>query len=342
MLRRQFCKALLTAPAALAAPALRRSALAQEPTRITLMMQHGLPYLPLMVMEANKLVEAHAAKLGLPALKAQYAQLGGTSSLVDALLAGSVNFAVTGVPGLATLWAKTAGTPQEVQALCAVQSMPFYLVTNNAAVKSLSDFTDKDKIALPSVKVSSQAVCLQMAAAQQWGMDKFDKLDAITITRPHPDATASVITGSTEVNSHYSAAPFYYYELAAAGVHSVLKSYDTLGGHSTNGVMLMSKTFGEANPKIRAAVFGALQDANALINTQPRQAAEIYIAATKEKRAGPDEMAKMIADADNVWTPTPQNAMKFIEFMHKTGSIKKLPASWKDVFMAETHGLPGT
>ena len=114
MRRRDFCKTLLAAPAALAAPALMRSAMAQEVSGITLMMQHGLPYLPMMVMESLALVEKQAAKLGLAALKTEYKQLGGTSSLVDALLSGSVNFAVTGVPGLATLWAKTTGTAQEV------------------------------------------------------------------------------------------------------------------------------------------------------------------------------------------------------------------------------------
>ncbi len=61
---------------------------------------------------------------------------------------------------------------------------------------------------MPAVKVSSQAICLQMAAAKQWGDDQYAKLDAITITRSHPEAAVSVMSKATEINSHYSVAPY--------------------------------------------------------------------------------------------------------------------------------------
>ena len=185
--RRAFCKAIAAAPV-LATPMLMRSAFADEVSSIVLVSQHGLPYLPLMVMDEFNLVEKHADKLGVKALKPEYKTLGGTQSLIDALLSGQMNFGVTGVPGLNTLWDKTAGTPNEVRALSAVQSMPFMLVTNREAVKTIKDFNEHDKIALPAVKVSSQAICLQMAAAKEWGADQYAKLDSLTITRPHPDA----------------------------------------------------------------------------------------------------------------------------------------------------------
>ena len=59
MRRREFCLGLV------AMPALARSALAQEVSSITLIKQHGLPYLPMMLMEEFKLVEKHAARLGV-------------------------------------------------------------------------------------------------------------------------------------------------------------------------------------------------------------------------------------------------------------------------------------
>src|SRR5882672_12585230 len=157
--RRDFCKALAAAPVA---PMLMRSAFADEVSSIVMVSQHGLPYLPLMVMDTLQLVEKHAGKLGIASLKPDYKTLGGTQSLIDALLSRQMDFGVTGVPGLATLWDKTSGTPNEIRALSAVQSMPFFLVTSRPTVKTLADFTDQDKIALPAVKVSNQAVCLQM------------------------------------------------------------------------------------------------------------------------------------------------------------------------------------
>ncbi|MEN3376779.1 MAG: hypothetical protein V7604_2134, partial [Hyphomicrobiales bacterium] len=63
MRRREFCLGLA------AMPALARSAFADEVSTITLISQHGLPYLPLMVMENLKLVEKHAGRLGVPNLK---------------------------------------------------------------------------------------------------------------------------------------------------------------------------------------------------------------------------------------------------------------------------------
>jgi NitT/TauT family transport system substrate-binding protein len=329
-------------PAAMAMPGLLRSSFADEVSSIVMVSQHGLPYLPMMVMDTLKLVEKHAVKAGMASLRTEYKTLGGTQSLIDALISGQMNFGVTGVPSLNTLWDKTAGTPQEVRALCAVQSMPFMLVTNRPGIKTLRDFTEQDKIAVPAVKVSSQAICLQMAVAKEWGQDQYAKLDSITITRSHPEAAISVISKATEINSHYAVAPFYYYELATPGVHNVLKSYDTLSGPATNGSMIMSKKFYDANPKVSAAVYAAVTEANEFINKKPDEAAEIYIKTTNEKRSTQSEMATFIADPDNIWTTTPQQNMNFAGFMHKVGTMKRLPNSWKDLYMPLAHDLPGT
>jgi NitT/TauT family transport system substrate-binding protein len=31
-----------------------------------------------------------------------------------------------------------------------------------------------------------------------------------------------------------------------------------------------------------------------------------------------------------------------LEFLHAIGSVKNKPASWKDLFFEEAHGLPGS
>jgi len=342
MRRREICKGMLGAGAALlAAPVLRRSAFADEASSIVIISQHGLPYLPLMMMEAHGLVEKHAAKAGLPNVKPDYRTMGGTQSLVDALLSGQMNFGVTGVPGLAQLWDKTAGTANEVRALSAVQSMPFLLISNRPEVKTIRDFNEHDKIAVPGVKNSNQAICLQMAAAKEWGQDQYARLDPLTINRPHPDATAAMLSKSTEITGHYGVAPFQNYEVAA-GLTVVLKSYDSLGGKTTNGVMLMTKKFRDANPKTTAAVYAALTEAEDMIVKSATQSAEVYIKKTSDKRSTVPEMAAMIADPDNVWTTTPQNAMAYTSFMNKIGTLKRVPHSWKDLFMPESHDTQGS
>jgi NitT/TauT family transport system substrate-binding protein len=336
MRRREFCLGLL------AMPALARSAFAQEVSSITLIKQHGLPYLPMMLMEDFKLVEKHAARLGVPNLKTDYRTLGGTQSIIDALIGGQLHFGIAGVPGLTTLWDKTVGTANEVRGLCAAQAMPFILVTNRPEIKTIKDFKEGHKIAVPGVKNSNQAICLQMAAAKEWGQANYAQLDPFTITLPHPDAAIAIISRSTELVGHYGVSPFQDYELAAPGTHAVLKSYDTLGGPTTNGVVFMAKKFRDANPKVTAAVYAAFEEVSDFIRREPRQSAEVYIKIANEKRSGPDEMAKMISNPDNVWATTPLNALRYVEFMHKVGTLKKLPASWKDMFMPEVHGLAGS
>jgi NitT/TauT family transport system substrate-binding protein len=220
--------------------------------------------------------------------------------------------------------------------------MPFYLVTNNASVRSIRDLRERDRIAVPAVKVSSQAVCLQMAAAMEWGQAEYDRLDPITVTRPHPDAAAAVMSRSSEINCHYAVAPYYQSELATPGVHTILKSYDTFGGPVTNGVMVVAKGFYEQNPKACAAVYAALEEACGFIGKNAYEAAQIYLKMTSEKRSSAEETARMVADPDNVWTTTPQSSWQFAEFMHKVGTLRRLPASWKDMYLPPAQSLAGS
>ena len=200
-----------------------------EVSEVRMSKQFGLPYLPMIVIEAQHLIEKNAKAAGLGDVETDWTQRAGPAADLDALLAGQADFIGPGVPTLATIWDKTVGTPQEARALIAMQSMPYVLVTRNPAVKTIADFTDKDKIALPAVKLTGHAIALEMEAARIWGPDHYDKLDSITITRSHADAAAAVMSGQSEINSHFASAPFYYYELATPGIHQVLKSYDALG-----------------------------------------------------------------------------------------------------------------
>ena len=132
-------------------------------------------------MEQQRLVEKHGALLGLPGLRAQFIRLGGTGPVTEALLAGSLHFASGGAPGALLLWDRTRGAIKSAFAMNATNQR---LLTVGAAT-SLRDLTPADRIALPAVRTSPQAVYLQMAAAQTWGAAEFARLDAQTISRAH-------------------------------------------------------------------------------------------------------------------------------------------------------------
>ncbi len=311
-----------------------------EVSKVRVSRQFGLPYLPMIVIEDQHLLEKHAKALGVD-VTTEWMQRAGPAADLDALLSGNADFVGPGIPTLATVWDKTSGTPQEVRALIAMQSMPYVLVTRNPDVKTIADFTDRDKIALPAVKLTGHAIALEMEAAKIWGPDHYDKLDSITITRSHADAAAALISGKSEIDAHFASAPFYYYELATPGIHQVLKSYDTLGAKHTNGVLLTSKKFHDANPKLCAAMVAAFEEADAFIKAHPREAAQIYLNVTREKGTAED-LEKMVADPDVDYTTTPVSIMKIVDFMHEVGRIKKKPASWKDMFFPEAYGLNGS
>ncbi len=335
MRRREFCLTLL------GLPALIRSAAAEIPT-IRIAKQYGLPYLPLMVMERQGLVEKHAGRQGLPSLHIEWPTLGGPSVINDGLLSGQLQFGVAAIPSLATLWDKSVGTPQEVRALSAVQSQPCVLMTRNAAVHSIRDFTERDRIAVTGVKISVQALALEMAAVKEWGFEHYDKLDPLTVTLPHPEALAALLSGKSEINSHFAITPFQFYEQAAPGIHQVLRSFDTFGGPHTNGALLTTKRFHDASPKIATAVLAAQEEANAFIREHPRDAAEIYRAMTRDSHTV-DELTRIVVHPDTAdYTTTPAAVMQFVGFMHKVGRIKHMPDSWKDLFLPTVHGLPGS
>ncbi|HEX4365901.1 MAG TPA: ABC transporter substrate-binding protein [Rhodopila sp.] len=325
----------------LASPFVSRRVRAEDSV-VRISKQYGLGYMSMMVMEHEHLVERHAAKVGLPGVRTEWSVLGGPGPQIDALLAGQVGFIGPGSTTLATLWDKTAGTAREIKALSALQSMPFVLMTRKPGIHSITDLTEHDKIALPGVKITGHALTLEMAAAKQWGFSSYDRLDSLTITLAHPDAMAELLGGRSEIDCHLASSPFYYYEQAAPGVHRVFKSYDITGGMHTNGVMLTSKAYHDANPKVCAAVLAAQQEANDFIRANPRQAAEIYLALTGDKHGSVEQMAGWVADPDVVYTTVPMKVMDFAVFMHKVGRLKRQPDSWKDMFFPESQGVEGS
>src|SRR3954468_23449004 len=333
---RAFVRRLFLIAALLAGLAAARA----EVSEVRLSKQYGLPYLPFMVMEHFSLLEKQADKQGVP-LKVSWTTLSNATAMMEAILSGQMDFITPGVPTLATMWDKTVGTPNEIRALSAVQSMPYVLMTRAEHIKNIRDFTDKDRIALPAVKLTGHAIALQMAAAKEWGREHYDKLDAITVSLSHPDAAAALLVGKGEINAHFASSPFYYIEEATPGIHRVLHSYEVAGGRHTNGVLMASKKFYEANPKVCAAVIAALEEAD-VFRADPSKAAEIYIDLAKEKRSTLDEIETMVKDPDVDYTTTPVGVMKFVEFMNLAGTVKKRPASWKDLFFPSAHALPGS
>jgi len=324
--------------AALLTSTLIAPATAQAEGEIRIAEQFGIVYLLLNVVRDQQLIEKHGKEDGLD-IKVDWTQLSGGSAVNDALLSGSIDIAGAGVGPLLTIWDRTHGK-QNVKAVASLGNFPYYLVSNNPKVKTIADFTEKDRIAVPAVGVSVQSRYLQYASAKLWGDKEYARLDKYTLSLPHPDAAASLIAGGTELTGHFSNPPYQEQELRNPNVHVVLNTYDLLGPNSPT-VLFATEKFRNENPKTYKAFIEALTEAEAFVSKDIGAAADTYIRVTKSKidRA---ELLKVIDQPEFQFTITPKNTYPLAEFLFRVGAIKNKPASWKDYFFQDAKPLQGS
>jgi NitT/TauT family transport system substrate-binding protein len=300
----------------------------------------GVHYLPLYVMEAKGLLQKRALADGLGDIKSEYLLVDGGNHINDAILAGSIDIASTGTGGFLTLWAKAKGNPKlEVIGLGGSAAGGMTMTTRNSAIKSLRDVTEKDRIAVPGIKTSLGAIILQMAAAKEFGDKDYARLDHLTVSMSYPDAVAAMLSGKAEITAHVASAPFSYMELDSPGIHKVFNSVE-LFGHVTTIMAFTTEQFRAANPKLTASFVAALKEAVEFVVANKAEAAQIYVRAARVKSSEAD-ILRIITDPDLRFTQAPEGIMIYANFMHRVGLLKVKPATWKDVFVSELHGLPG-
>lgn len=311
-----------------------------EVSELQIAQQYGINYLQLTVMQEAGLIEKHAKAAGRADLKVNWVTVSNGAAMNDLLIGGRLHVASGGVGPIITLWAKTKGS-LDVKAIASLNSMPVVLNTRNPAVRSVADLKDDDRIALPAIKVSIQAVTLQMAAAKAFGDANYTQLDPLTVSMSHPDGMTALVSGAAGITGHFTGPPFHRLELQHPGIRTVVHSYDLLGGKTTSTLVWATSKFREENPKTYAAFVAALKEATDIINADKRAAAALYLRATKSKESV-DDIYAILADPEIEYTMVPANVMKYADFMYKTGAIKVKPASWTDMFFPEVHGFPGS
>ena len=308
-----------------------------EVSEIRITRQPGIIYLAVTVMEQGKLVEKAAAAQGMPGLKASYSVFGGGGAATDALLSGNVDVVTTGVSNMLLLWDRTKGG---VKGFASSSATPMWLMSNNPNVKSLKDLSAADKIAVPTVKISSQAILLQMAARKLYGDAEFAKFDAYTTTLGHPDAQASLSSGGGGLTGHFSGSPFQQSEAKIPGVHVIATSTEIMGGPISNAVYFGTQKFHDANPGVVKAFLAATREAQQFIADHPREACEMYVALSGDKTPL-DDLVAMIKQPDMFYNTVPVGTMATALHMSDIKVLKNRPASWKDYFFPEAYALGG-
>jgi sulfonate transport system substrate-binding protein len=258
----------------------------------------------------------------------------------EGLLSGNLDIVSAGTTVFVTLWARAKGTPSGVRSIGAVSALPLWFMTRNPNVKTLADLSDKDKIAVTTVKVSVHAILLQMAAEKLFGPAESGRFDKLTVGIPHGDAAAAMISGNHEINNHFTAPPFQNVELKA-GVRRVTTAEEILGSPASYMVAYTTEKFRSENPRIYAAFVAALKESLDTINKNPQAAAKDYLEASKDPITVA-EAVEMITDPGAKFTMMPQNVMTFTNFMFKQGLIKTKADGWKDLFFPEVHDTSGS
>ena len=310
-----------------------------EVSELKITKQPGLLFSPMLLMEHHKLVEKHAKEAGVPELKASWLTIMSGGANNDALLSGSVHITTSGVTNLLLLWAKTNG---DVKAISGVSGLPYKLLTRNPSIKTIKDYGPSDRIAVPTVRQSIQAITLGIALVKAYGDDKAgEKLVPNQVQMGHPDALTALLNPQHEVTSHFASSPFQEIALKNPGIHVVLESGDALGGDGHVALAYGTTKFYEENPKTVRAFLAAYEEAVGMINSDPKSAADVYLSMVKE-RATAEEVVQLFKQPGAIFQAAPIRTMVYADYMAKAGFIKPAPKSWKDYFFPLLHDRNGS
>ncbi|MGP1614156.1 MAG: ABC transporter substrate-binding protein [Pollutimonas bauzanensis] len=289
----------------------------------------GFGFLPLHMMKEHKLIEKHAEKAGQK-VTINWANIGGPSVMIDALLSGSADFISAGPPSFLLLWDRTKGTAN-VKGVAAISSMPMYLNARAPHLKSIDDLKEGDKIAVTSVKSSIPSIVMQMYAVEKYGKDQAFRFDPYTVSMNHGDAAAALISGGGSIAAHYASSPLAEREIKTEGIRTIQNSDDVMGGSTTFTMVSTTTRFHDDNPKVYAAFVAALQEAQDMIKADKEGAAKVLIASMGGS-GKVEDMVEILNDSSLKYTAKPENVMKYATFMNDIKSLKNRPEKIEELF----------
>jgi NitT/TauT family transport system substrate-binding protein len=291
----------------------------------------GIGFLPMFIVDDQHLVEKYAKEAGLD-VKTTYQRFSGSAAMQDAVLSGSVDMGVYGVPAMLIAWDKARNTPQQVFGIAGVNSSPLILVTNKDNAKSLKDLEPTDKISMPAL-VSPQMYALQMIAEKTFGLGQQDKLKPQVVALPHPESLSAIISGGTEVKAYFASPPFTQLALESGKAHQIASSEDAYGGRSTFLALGATKKWIDANPKMAEVMVKAITEASNIIKNEPQKAAEIYLKVEPSKTLDVAKTTAMLKSMPDDFGVSVYGVKTVADFMGRVGGLKNIPTSFKDVFL---------
>jgi NitT/TauT family transport system substrate-binding protein len=301
-----------------------------ESQQVRIVMPYGLGYLPTYIAVDRGLIEKYAKAAGLGDIKVTLQHMASGPASSDLLLAGDADLAMGGFGPAYVLWDKTRGAGK-VRIVTPLSGGPIWVLTNDPHINSIRDFGPNDRIAVSAIKVTAQALALQMAAAKEYGWDQRFRFDSNMVSMSNPDGLAMLLSNSGPVRTQAAIIPFSVEAMESGKVHMVMNSEDYLEPGASISVLYGSAHFHDGSPKLYAATAAAFEEAFDFIHQHPHEAAEIYVAREPQKRELAWIEAMIVNPKMIVYNSTPRGLMKNAEFMFASGTIKTRPESWKDL-----------
>jgi NitT/TauT family transport system substrate-binding protein len=288
-------------------------------------------------------IENQAKRLGLPDVKVTFQAVSSGIVVSDLLLSRNADVGVGGNVPLFVLWDKTSG-PQKVRGIMSFSRANMFLLTVDPHITSMRDFNDTDRIAMTDVRSTTYSMLIQMAAAKEYGWDQSDHYDRMTVAMGNNEALAAMLSGRMEVKSHMTILPHSTMELKSGKVRIILNSKELLGAPYTTVASFTTERLKKENPTVYAAVVAGLQESIDFINAHPGEAAQAFV--KKERFTGTiDELVEMIkrkTPDELSFNSTPNTTKLFTDFMYKSGTLRNLPKSWKDIWFENNWGKEGS
>jgi len=318
-------------------------AVAEPAPQLRIGVQYGLGYLPLYVAKDAGFLADRMRQQGLDPGTIEIVPFAGGPQINDGLLSGNLEIGSGGLTAMMVVCDKTrsAGDSRLLGAT-ALASVPYELFTTEPELKSLRDLNkDRDRIGVPSIKVSVPAIYLQMAAERLYGPGRQAALDEYTVSLAQPDGIIALLSGGGVVNGYLLSPPFIQQVSSKPGIHRAWSSNELFETPATALSTWTTVKFRRDNPKLFAAFVAAVRDAMALIDADPQRAAAIYLKNEKSKLA-PDFIAAVLVDKTSItFSLAPQQSQPIAEFLFRVNSIKTKPATWKDFFFPDIHAESG-
>jgi len=231
----------------------------KEEGRLNFAYQVGFHYGPSIIMDHFDLVEKHSDNR----IKANYFKISGGSTINEAIVAGSIDFAQMGSPPAIKGVDQGIGT----KILASFGSKEHEVWTWRSDINSLNDLKEGDIISV--VKLYSIEHVGLIKVFMDMGRTK-EEADAISGFFSHSDSYQLMAEGN--IDAHFTGVPYTFLYSEDPKYHKISCDTDIWGMSLAGGVFI-----GRANldKSTIEAVLAAWKEAIEWIKTNPKQASEI-------------------------------------------------------------------